>query len=401
MTDISQLIDDSLHATLRAAADAGPTTLDEPTGSTIVLRHADVERLAHDPALVGIGLAMFDLMGIVDGPLRDWYSGLMFTNEGEPHQRLRSLVSRAFTPRAVGGLRPIAAEAVDRALAGVRDDGGGDLVDALGLVPMELMCALLGVPAADVPEFVAWADALSPTFGLMDADQIAAADAAIEGMLDYVGRLADVRHGDPRDDVITALLAAADDGERLTHAEAVAMVANLIVGGHDTTASQLGCSLLALLRHPGELGRRRADPELLTSAVVETIRYEPSVPFVPRHTTAPYELADAELPAGSILLLSTAAANREPGVWDDPDRFDVGRFTSPDAPRLLSFGAGPHYCLGTALARLTVEEVVRGVADLGTELSPAADLATVPWRMVLGRSPAAELPGEGRSFAAS
>jgi cytochrome P450 len=386
--DLNRVIDDSLHAVLRAAADAGPTASANAMGSTVVLHHADVERLAHDTSLVGIGLALFDLMGIDDGPLRDWYGGLMFTNEGEPHQRLRSLVSRAFTPRSVGALRPTAAAAVDRALSRVRSDGGGDLVEAVGLVPMEVMCALLGVPAADVPEFVAWADALSTTFGLMDPDQIVAAHDAIQGMLSYVTRLADLRHDRPADDVITALLAVADDGERLTHEEAVAMVANLIVGGHDTTASQLGCSLLALLRHPDQLARVRAEPEVVPSAVVETIRYEPSVAFVPRRTTGAFELAGTELPADSILLLATAAANREPGVWDEPDRFDVGRFTSPDAPRLLSFGAGPHYCLGAALARLTVEEVVRGVAALGEGLTPAKDLTNVDWRMVLGRSPA-------------
>jgi hypothetical protein len=386
--DLNRVIDDSLHAVLRAAAEAGPTASANATGSTVVLHHADVERLAHDTSLVGIGLALFDLMGIDDGPLRDWYGGLMFTNEGDPHQRLRSLVARAFTPRAVGALRPAAVATVDRVLSRLRADGGGDLVEAVGLVPMEVMCALLGVPAADVPEFVTWADALSVTFGLMEPDEVATAHDAIEGMLGYVARLADRRHADPEDDVISALLAVADDGQRLTHAEAVAMVANLIVGGHDTTASQLGCSLIALLRHPEELARVRADPDLLPSSVVETIRYEPSVAFVPRRTTGPFELAGTELPAGSILLLATAAANREPGVWDEPDRFDVGRFTSPDAPRLLTFGAGPHYCLGAALARLTVEEVVRGVAALGEGLAPAKDLSDVPWRMVLGRSPA-------------
>ena len=276
----------------------------------------------------------------------------------------------------------------DAAYAELARDGGGDLTEQLALLPMRVMCRLLGVPDEDVESFVGWADDLSPTFGLMDADEIDAANAAIEGMLGYVASLAEKRRAEPRDDVISALLAAAEGGERLTHDEVVAMVANLIVAGHDTTSSQLGCSLLALLRHPGEAARVAADPELLTSAVVETIRYEPSVAFVPRVASEELPVAGTELPAGSIVLLATGAANREPGVWADPDRFDVGRFAAPDAPRLLTFGAGPHYCLGAALARLTIEEVVRAHVAVGEQLRPADPLDDVPWRLVLGRSPA-------------
>ncbi len=388
MQDLSQLPDPSLHAVLRAAADAAPVGRVDTTGAVVVLRHDDVERLAHDRRLVGIGLALFDLSGVGEGRLRDWYSGLMFTNDGAPHDRLRGLVSRAFTPRAVRALRGAATSIVADALQPVVADSGGDLVDALGLVPMGVMCRLLGVPADDVAEFVAWADALSPTFGLMDPAEIAAAEEAIEGMLGYVERLLELRRADPADDLITALLAAEADGDTLTHDEVVAMVANLIVGGHDTTASQIGCSLHALLDHPAELGRVRADPTLAGSAVTETIRYEPGIAFVPRLAGEALDVAGEQLPGGTVILLATAAANREPGVWDEPDRFDVGRFTEPDAPRLLTFGAGPHYCLGAALARLTVEEVVTGIAGLGPGLAPATDLASVPWRLVLGRSPA-------------
>jgi len=220
----------------------------------------------------------------------------------------------------------------------------------------------------------------------MTPEQVADATAAITALLDYVRTLADRRREDPGDDLITALLAAEEDGERLSRDELVSMVANLIVGGHDTTASQLGCTLLTLLRHPDALRQVREDPTLVASAAAETIRFEPSISGIPRTALEPIDIDDADVPVGALLLLMTAAANREPAVWKDPDLLDVTRFTDPKSPKLLSFGAGPHYCLGAALARLTVEEAVRALAA-GPDLVPAFDLTDVEWRSILGRSP--------------
>ncbi len=262
MIDLSEMIGDDLHDTLREAAAEGPTAVDPVTGATLVFRYDDIDRLTRDRRLAGVGLSFFDFMGITDGPLRDWYGGLMFTNEGDVHNRLRMLVSRAFTPRSVEGLRLHTGTLVADAMATIEAAGGGDLVDAFGRIPIRVMCRLLGVPEGDIAVFADWADALSPTFVLMDETQIAAATDAIVSMLDYVRRLADKRRNDPGDDLITALVAAEENGERLTHDELVAMVANLIVGGHDTTASQLGCTVLTLLRYPDETNKVRAAPDL-------------------------------------------------------------------------------------------------------------------------------------------
>lgn len=388
MVELFAPVGDELHAALRAAAKSGATTFESTSGATIVLRHADVEALARDHRLAGVGLTFFDLMGITNGPLRDWYGGLMFTNEGEKHDRLRKLVSRAFTPRSAEKLRTEAAARASDVLAPVITDGGGDLSEAFSLVAMRVMCRLLGVPQADVAVFGAWADALSPIFGLMDAAQIAAAEDAIVAMLSYVEELAQRRRKDPADDLITALIAAEEDGDRLSHDELVAMVANLLVGGHDTTTSQIGCSLLTLLRSPDEAARLKSEPELMQSAVEETIRFEPSIVGVPRTATAPLTIDDRELGPGSIVILCTAAANREVGVWDDPDRVDVGRFNRKGGPALLSFGAGPHFCLGAALARMTLQESVRAVVASDPDVKLTEDPSAIPWRSVLGRSPA-------------
>jgi cytochrome P450 len=250
------------------------------------------------------------------------------------------------------------------------------------------MCRLLGVPAADVGVFARWADALSPIFGFMTPEQITAANDAIVQMLAYVETLADRRRADPADDLITALIAAEDEGDRLSHDELVAMVANLLVGGHDTTTSQIGCSLLTMLRFPDEAARLGSDLTLLQSAVEETIRYEPSIIGVPRTVIAPVTVAGTELAPGSMVMLCTGAANREPGVWGDPDRFDVTRFSRRGSPALLSFGAGPHFCLGAALARMTLQETVRALVTVGRSLRLTEPANDIPWRSVLGRSPA-------------
>ena len=379
---------------LMAQADAEAALLElapegvvrDVTGPYWVLRHADVERLAHHPDVLGVGLSFFDLMGIGDGPLRRWYGSLMFTTEGQQHHRLRRLVSKAFTLRAVEALRASTRELVDAEVAALVADGGGDLAAQLRYVPMKAMCRLLGVPAEDVPTFAAWTDALSPTFGVMTPEQVEAAGAAIVALLAYVDELVAHRREDPADDLVTALLAAEDAGDVLEHGELLDMVANLLVGGHDTTAGQIGCTLHFLHAHPEAMAAVVAHPELVASAVSETIRLESSIPAIPRTTTAPIEAAGVEMEAGSIVLLSTGVANRERGVWKDPDTFVIDRFAQADTPRLLSFGIGTHYCLGAHLARLTLEEVVAGTAG---RFELTVDPADIEWRMVLGRSPSA------------
>ena len=383
--DLSGTFAGDLHDLLREAAQRGPLATDIASGATVVLRQRDLEALVHDQRLEGIGLALFDTMGITDGPLRDWYGRLMFTTEGDYHRRIRSLVSRAFTPRSVDALRATAAEMAGEAVASVRQ--GGDLVAAYSTLATRLMCRLLGVPDSDVPVFAAWLDALSPVFLVMTPDQIADATTAITELQSYVDELTTRRSTDPGRDLITALLASEADGERLTHGETVAMIANLLVAGHDTAGSQIPCSVLVALEHHAELAGVSEDEARLASAVTETMRLEPSIPFMPRTAVAPIELHGMTIPAGSVFLC-VAAANRDASAWHEPDRFDPDRFTRPDTPRLLNFGAGTHYCLGKALAQIAVEECVRAVLTADPALRLTEDAASIPWRQVLGRSPA-------------
>jgi cytochrome P450 len=378
--DLTGTFGNDLHDMLREAARQAPLATDVVTGATVVLRQHDVDEMAHDPRLEGIGLTLFDMMGIADGPLRDWYAKLMFTTEGDYHRRIRSLVSRAFTPRSVGALRAAAADMAMAAVAAARESG--DLLSASSL-GTRLICRLLGVPDGDDAVFTKWAETLSPVFMVMTPEQIADATAAIVQMQNYVDELTTRRAKDPGDDLITALLAAEADGERLTHGETVTMIANLLVAGHDTAGSQIPCSILVALQHRDQL-----DDVLNDASLNETMRLEPSIHAIPRTTVAPIELHDTVIPAGSIVMLCIAAACRDASAWPEPDGYDPRRFTRPDTAKLLSFGAGTHYCLGTALARIAVEEAVRAVLAADPELRLTEDPSDIPWRLVLGRSPA-------------
>jgi cytochrome P450 len=373
-----------LHGVLRAASSQGPLAVDELTGATVVFRQADLDMLVHDQRVAGIGLALFDMMGIADGPLRDWYGNLMFTTEGEYHRRIRSLVSRAFTPRSVEALLTPAAELAAATIASIR--GGGDLLATSGLAT-QLICLLLGVPDHDVAVFKKWADALSPVFFVMTPEQIANATQAITELQAYVDELTRRRADDPGSDLVTALRAAEADGERLTHIETVNMIANLLVAGHDTAGSQIPCSALVALQHIDQLGGVHNDNVRLASAAAETMRLEPSIPLIPRTALASIELHGTTIAAGSMVFLCIAAACRDETAWREPDQFDPDRFTRPDTAKLLNFGAGTHYCLGTALAKIAVEESLRALLAADPPLHMTEDPAEIPWRQVLGRSP--------------
>lgn len=392
--DLTGNLAGDLHGVLREAARRGPLARDEMTGAVVALRQRDVELLARDKRLNGIGLTLFDMMGITSGPLRDWYGRLMFTTEGDYHQRMRTLVARAFTPRAVAALQDAAAELAAAAIGSARQSG--DLAPAGAAVAAGLTCRLLGVPATDVPLFAQWADALSPVFFVMTPDQIDNATRAVTELQSYVHDLTRRRSDDPGSDLITGLLAAEVEGERLTHDETVVMISNLLVAAHDTTGSQIPCSILVALRHRDQLDSVAQDPTRLSAVAAETMRMEPSVPLIPRTAVASIELYDTVIPAQAMVFPCIAAACRDGSAWEDPDRFCPERFSRPGTPRPLNFGAGTHYCLGTALAKLAVEECIRAVLAEVPPLYLTEDPSAIPWRQVLGRSPARLVVGSER-----
>jgi cytochrome P450 len=372
-------------ASLRQIAATSPSARLTGSDTVYVFRYHDVQMLLHDSRLGGIGLRAFDQLGIESSPLRDWYSSLMRTSEGLTHHGLRHLVAKAFSPVSAERLRQHTAKTVIHAVRPLICDGGGDLVTATRDIPMRAMCQLLGIPSSLVPEFVRWIDDVGAVFGCMTTEQTAAAAAALDPLLSCIGDIVAERAAHPSDDVISALLAAELDGRMLTRSETVAMTLDLLVGGHDTTASQIACSLFALLQRADVMRLALSDPDVLASIVTETIRLEPSMDGVLRSVVSSVDVCGDLLAPGSLVMLCTLTANRDGSVWQAPDEFIPDRTVRTPSPRLLTFGAGAHYCLGAALATMTLTETIREVVTHMPVL--LADPDKIQWTSSLGRRP--------------
>ena len=349
----------------------------------LVLRYADVQALLHDRRWHEQGPDALRLAGISSGPLWEWFHQIMSTQEGEPHARLRRLVSKAFTPRSVERLRPImratAHEFIDRFVAA----GRCEFVEAFAApYPVRVIGALLGVPPGDFAKFHAWSTDLSLAFGYDIAAQRARIEAALVGLSAYVDELLALRRREPQDDLISALIAVEEQGDRLSPAELNAMVTVLIFGGQDTTQCQLACAVATFVRHPEQWERLAKDPDVAVTAAEEVLRYEPAGSGSPRVATEDFRWRGLDVKAGTLAHPCTPSANRDPAVYPDPDRFDITR-RHPEPQ--LTFGGGVHYCLGAALARAELQEALPILAR--RLLHPAAD-GPVEWRaQVLIRGP--------------
>ena len=292
------------------------------------------------------------------------------------HTRLRKLVASAFTARRIVALRPRVAGIVDElidAMAGRPQPA--DLVAGFSLpLPAQVICEMLGVPAADLEQFHAWSDAIIGDWQ-RDADEIM---TAVAGLYGYFGTLIEIKRARPADDLISALIAARDDADRLSEHELTVMCCALLIAGHETTANQINLSLLLLLDHPDQVVTLRADPELIPGAVEELLRCTRLGGLPPsRVTTEDVRLGGVTIPAGELVIPLYSTANRDRSVFIDPDRFDVTR----DAASHLAFGAGVHHCLGAQLARVELQEAFRGLIGRlpGLRLAvPAGDLEFKP-----------------------
>ncbi len=298
------------------------------------------------------------------------------------HTRLRRLVSKAFAPRVIAGLAPRIREVSDELLtaagaAGAGRAAGEQQIDVVGELayplPVRIISELLGVPPDDHARFAGWsaslAHSLQPRFlGNDDGLDAAAQQASLE-FAEYFRELIAVRRARPADDLLSELIRAEDDGQRLSEPELIATCVLLLVAGHETTVSLISNAILALLRHPGQLAALRADPGLAGEGIEETLRYDAPVQFTSRVARGGMHVGGLSVRDGAMLLLLLAAAGRDPEVFADPDRFDIRR----NAAGHLAFAAGPHFCLGAPLARLEATIAVQAFATrvTGPELEPA------------------------------
>ncbi len=354
---IDMLVSDEAHrryAELRHARLAV-----SPTGFLGLLHYDDALASLSNQSLRPMALEGLDFAGVTDGPLRRFFELILFTQEGPEHQRLRRLVAFAFSPRSVDRLRQSVREHLGHLLDAVVEHGTGELVQEM-CKPLAIttLCDLLAVPHEDIPNFQQWAGGMGLAFGILTPETRQVVETALAGISAYAEALIDRRRSEPGEDLISDLIRAEEEGERLTTEELVATVTNMLFAGYDTTYRQISLALMCLSTYENAWAALATDPSLGGPYADEALRMEPIAHSTIRLAVADTEINGIPIAAGTTVEPMIAAANRDPSVFDDPDRFLPGR----KGPRALSFGQGIHTCLGAALARLEVAEAMVAAA---------------------------------------
>jgi cytochrome P450 len=365
----------SVHARLRAKRPVTPVIMPGGVPVWLVTGYAEARAALADPRLSkrmpGWHPEPDSIIATMD---------LHMLNSDPPdHGRLRRLVNKAFTARQVERLRPRITAITTGLLDDMADQGthrGQSEVDLLASfafpLPITVICELLGVPPADQDDFRAWSATIVSDIPAPEVFQ-----AHATAMARYFMTLLAAKRQQPRDDLLSALLAARDDEDRLSENELVSMAFLLLVAGHETTVNLIASGVLALLLNPGELARLRADRSLLGSAVEELLRYvNPVNNATFRFTGEPVEIDGVPIGPGEVVLVSLSGADRDPSRYADPDRLDLGR----DSGGHVAFGHGIHYCLGAPLARLEAEIAFGALLDRFGELTLAVPPDALRWR---------------------
>jgi cytochrome P450 len=329
-----------------------------PSGQWLIPHHADVSALLRDRRLGRTYLHRFSHEEFgrtpppaAHEPFHVLNGNGMLDLEPPDHTRIRRLVSQAFTPRTVARLAPTVDRLADELVTGLLADGGGDLLARVAEpLPVAVIAEMLGIPAGDRAALRPWSAAICGMFELNPDERTATAAvrASVE-FSDYLRELIAQRRADPGADLISALIQAYDEGDRLTEQEMVSTCVLLLNAGHEATVNGTANGWWTLFRHPGQLRLLRERPETLPSAIEELLRYDTPLQMFERWVLDDIRVGDTVLPRGSEVALLFGSAHRDPARFPDPDRLDLAR--SPDNPH-LAFGAGLHYCLGAPLARL-------------------------------------------------
>jgi cytochrome P450 len=333
----------------------------------IVLHHADVAAVLGDRRFHSALSMLPQMSGVEDAELAGRQQRSILAMEGDEHQRLRRLVSPAFTPRSADRLRPTMRRVIGGLVEPLLPIGRCELVaDVCEPYPIPIICELLGAPAEDWKLFSGWATDIFRIFNNDIANDLEKIKAAMSELDAYVRAMIDERRSSPRDDLMSDLIAAEEAGDRLSTDELVMMCEAVLMAGTDTTRNQLACSVALLAQHPAQWRRLGEDPDLAKPAVEETMRYLGTVAGTARFASEDIEYRDILFPAGTLVAVSLATANRDPSVWDDPERLDIER--APAGASHMTLGWGLHHCLGAALARAELQEALpllaRSMPDL-------------------------------------
>jgi cytochrome P450 len=323
-----------------------------PLGFWVLTRYPDVLAMLRDPRLIKEPIAAFVAarFGVAVPP----GLGLSMLDRDPPdHTRLRGLVSKAFTPRALERLRPEIQQIVDGLLDEVRGRGSMDLIEEFAYpLPVRVICEMLGVPVKDHERFKAWGlDIARGLDAIMLPPDSPVGQRSVSGrraLAEYFRELIAERRAAPRDDMLSALIAAEEAGDTLNEEELLATCILLLVAGHETTVNLIGNGTLALLRHPAELRKLRDNPGLIGSAVEELLRFDGPVQRTARIPSEDITIGGQTIGKGEMVMPFLGAADRDPTQFPDPDRLDITRSDN----RHIAFGMGIHFCLGAPLARM-------------------------------------------------
>ena len=344
-----------------------------PFGPWTLTRYDDVSRLLRDPTLsVEDRNATEDRRAELfpEGDERRQRGSLAILNLDPPdHTRLRRLMSKAFTPRRVEQLVPRIEHLVEEMLAAVEPTGTMDVIADLAFpLPFAVISEMLGMPEADRDQLRGWSHTLVKTLEpLLTPDEIPELLAASDAMVEHVIAAIEWKRGAPADDLLSAMIAVEEEGDRLSTPELIAQVVLLFIAGHETTVNLIGNGTLALLRHPDQLALLQRDPDRIANAVEELLRFDSPVQFSRRIALEPLEIDGQRIEPGSFIFTMLGAANHDPAHFGpDADELDLRR---SNAPHHVSFGGGIHHCLGAVLARtearLAIGALVRRFPGIG------------------------------------
>jgi cytochrome P450 len=363
------------HETHRVLREHRPLTplIKRYDGTYIAIRAIDIATLATDPRTRQMETELASSRGVSDGPLFDFFKNTMLLSNGQEHRRRRAPMARTFALKMITELRPRIRAIASGLIDAVLDNGELNFVeDYAALVPARVLCELMGLPEADIPEFTQQVYALAPVLSSgFTPDQVPKFQAASEMLVRYCDELLQERHARPRNDFLTSYVQALEDSSTLSAREALIQLVTILLAGSETTRSAMTIQTSLLLQHRDQWDAVCRDSNLIPGAVLESLRFEPSVASFPRVTLEDLPIGDYVVPRGRMLSLSMMSAMRDPAIYTDPDRFDIKRADHPR--RHIVFGAGAHRCLGESLATAELEEGLAALAARLPELRLAGD----------------------------
>ena len=348
----------------------------EPVGFAVLDRDA-AAHFMRSRSLTFPGRRMLEVQGVASGPLYERFKGNLLDLDGDDHRRLRKLVQPAFTPPAADKHRPVMQALLEALHGRVAEDGRCDAVEAFAQpYPAMMIAHVMGAPLEDSGRLHEWANLIQQQFDPVKVStQLDLIERAALEFQEYTWALLRDRQGNPGDDLISTLIAAEEEGDRLTEDECVHLVSAVLVGGVDTTQSQLAHGLLLFAQHPDQWRMLADDPTLAPQAVEELLRFEPITPFTARITLEEVEYRGVTFPKDTVVIAAAVTANRDPEAYEQPESFDIT--ADRDRSKPLTFGAGPHFCLGASLARAELQEAFAYLAprlrDLQLDGEPVYD----------------------------